>query len=478
MTFGTNTSRQSLTIPGDASQMVVNHLDVYKFDPLSSGPLASLPPSNSGSNELPTVHVIVNDPHDILPITVTRRDWAAILVTLLKVPELYVLYHFGARGVLLAMTVTWIYFFAAAVILQYMQLSRGYEKHAHTDVDVLAGNMPMLGRPAGQFRILLGAPGNFRHHILWKLTWLVGGVINTASLVICYFLLSSCPSRVVIAWTAFQVLWVLSRSIFFHVGSEKLIYPTPKARRWERLDSEMRQRTLELLMALSMYQTSVHPRASSSYAEDVVDLEVIQHLFSQCAYEEEFPVNMLHSRGPPMETTLTFRAIIGDTTLSSTSWFCGSSTTPHDLYDACVAFFDVYIPDPKDPRSKNVKLLAVPCVRPLCSMSHKSATLPPDIEQDGEEQVVVPRGGYNSDDWQECEWVYWIPCSDGRWLQVISSGRKILGKCRALLLTKDELTKRLGKNELSIDIVHIAQLEEAVSLSRIAAKLAFELFRK
>lgn len=234
----------------------------------------------------------------------------------------------------------------------------------------------------------------------------------------------------------------------------------------------LRLRALELLMALCMYQTHVHPRGSYSYVDDIFDTQVIRYLFNHCTPEDKFPLEKSST-----EVMLNFRGVIGDTTLSSVAWFCGSSVTPMDLYDACIAFFDV----PTSTGSTETRLIAVPCVRPLCSVARKVAHSP-DAERGSSvpsgDQIGVsalPKGGKNTG---VEEWVYWIPCADSRWLQIVSTHRTVLGKRQALILTADEVTQRLEKNDLDIDMVHVSALEAEAELSKLVAGQIRRLFRQ
>jgi hypothetical protein len=236
---------------------------------------------------------------------------------------------------------------------------------------------------------MLGFPGNFRQHILWKIIWTLGTVICALTLVMSYVLLTTRPPEVVYAWVGFQLFWVLCRSGFFHVAdsTSKIVCPTHQGQRWENLGPGLKERVLELLLALSKYQAHIHPRSSYSYSQDVMDLGVVQDLLTRYTLVDEYPLDLhqLDAFGNHPSTTrrvdLIFRAVMGDTFISGDSWFNGFKHTPMDLYDCCVVFLEIPIISSEPLKSgAATKLCAIPAVRPMSSVETVLESSPVDVE--------------------------------------------------------------------------------------------------
>ena len=440
------------------------------------------------------MYIFQRDPYYEGPIT--HGDWFGLSLTLSKGLELYVLYILDAGTLSWVSGLSWLYFFMSAALLQFMQLSRGYRRDFGTDgrLDIISGQLPSTRRPAGECRILLGTPSNFRNHVLWRVIWFFGAITCATSLVWCYILLSSCPPKAVYVWVGFQIFWLLCRSLFFHIaeGTSKHIYPVHRAQTWERLSRGLKKRVLELILTLCKYQTHVHPRGSYSYREDVMELDAMRDLLAQCTLMNAYPLD-LHSFPNPTPTTLqregtinlTFRALVGDTLLSSVAWFHGSKLTPMDLYDCCLVFLDVPIAPPSPSETApSTRLVAIPVVRSLgrTSKNHSDDAdiesgrdLPPEWEHD-EMRFSSPKGSPNAGI-DDVEWYYWIPCTDGRLIQVSSTKGMVLGAPRrGEVMTGEQVTGRLGTGELNISLETVDMVWEVIDMARSVVNMVVNLF--
>jgi hypothetical protein len=406
------------------------------------------------------------------------------LCTLGKVIELYVLYVLGAGLLTWVVGLNWFYFFISALVLQSMELSRGYRRDFETNnrCDILAGQLPSTRSPAGACKILLGLPGNFRRHIFWRIVWFFGIAVGSVSVVACYMLLSTAGPKAAYTWIGFQVFWLVCRSIFYHVSeaTSKDIYPNQKGQKWDNLSQSMRRRVLKLLTALSKYQTHVHPRGSYAYAEDVRSVDEVQDLLAQCTFMEEYPLEEFH---PVEKMTATIdikvHAMIGDTLMSSVAWFCGSKHTPIELYDTSILFLEVpsdYAGDEKQ------RLLAIPVVRVVSSIPSHNPQLQ-DVESVGrdtldEEMCFSSPKGSNNKGIHDIMWVTFIPCGGGRWIEAMAIDMKMLwGSPRSSkVMTNEELTERLESGYWNISLEKAEMVYDTLILSRKTAETVVELF--
>jgi hypothetical protein len=433
------------------------------------------------------------------------------LCTLGKVVELYVLYVLGAGLLTWVVGLNWFYFFISALVLQSMELSRGYRRDFETNgrCDILAGQLPSTRSPAGACKILLGLPGNFRRHILWKIVWFFGIAVCSVSVIASYLLLSTAGPRAAYTWIGFQVFWLVCRSIFYHVSeaTSKDIYPAQKGQKWDNLSQSMRRRVLNLLMVLSKYQIHVQPRRSYSYTEDVGSVDKARDLLARCTFTEEYPLDLLHptdekttaatSRStstdnsssstfyPPMvgkrTVDIKVQAMIGDTLMSSAAWFSGSKHTPMELYDTSIIFIDV----PARSASEKSRLIAVPAVRVLGATPAEtlSRPRPTDVETVGRDMLdeeirfTSPKGSGNLGV-DDVMWVMFIPCGRGRWIEATSVGLKVLGgpPRRASVLTDEELTQRLDSGYWNVSLEKAEMVYDTLVLSRKTGEMVVHLF--
>jgi hypothetical protein len=65
-------------------------------------------------------------------------------------------------------------------------------------------------------------------------------------------------------------------------------------------------------------------------------------------------------------------------------------------------------------------------------------------------------------------WVYWIPCTGNRWLQLASEGEemRILGTCKVEVMTDEEVTARIDHPDINIGFRSVQDVKDALAFSR------------
>ena len=454
--------------------------DIYAFDQFTANALDPAIPFYPGSDNLPHVYIFRQDP--LHKGFVTSRDWIGLSLTLSKIIELGVLHFLGAGSLWWATGLIWFYFFTSAVVLQFMELSWGYFDVVGKD-DVLAGGFPSMRRPAGPCKILLGIPGNYRHHILWKVVWVFGIPVCGTGLVLCYVLLNSCTAKLVCVWLVFQILWLFCRSIFYHVALNRSRdeYHTQNMFNWEQLSYPLKMRVLDLLVALSKYQMHVHPRGSYSYREDVNSVENACDVLTRCILLFEFPLDNIPRISTGGTLNVSIHAVMGDTFLSSVAWFCGSKCTPMDLYDCCIIFLE--ISDHARPTTEKPRPLAVPAVRVLGYRNPRNFS-PSDIDdvesrRQNSPEMDIPfstsKGSHNRGI-QDMAWYFFIPCQGNMWIQLGLIPMKVLTSTTGKFMTGEDVTAKLQSGDWGVSLENVEMVRDALLTSRLVTDMVVDLF--
>ena len=383
-------------------------------------------------------------------------------MSIIKITESIALWEYGATQLYWITGFNWLFFFLSAIILQILGQSREYNDYASVgQTDLLAGKLPTPQMDGEDCRILLGIPKNVRLGLAWRIIWAVGCLLCCASLLATYVLLGKESAMIVYIWTGFQVLWLVLRSVFFYVAEETddLQVAVAPAIVGMNTPPEYRFRLLGLAAALSKYQMLVHPRGPHCYKEDLQLPMEIRHTLraGNCMLQPSFPAAALTEDGGEIEISI--HAVIGDTLLSSAARFHGCSLTGMDLYDSCLivlyAAGQTYI---------------IPSARVLSGPPQDS--LPKDVESGGV-ATFVPRGGSN--DGQNICWWHWIPCTDGRWLQLLSDNMQTVGKRKATVYDGATITRKLLVGDLFISLTDISEIEDVVKKSNIASQYLCEM---
>ena len=367
------------------------------------------------------------------------------MASFVKVLELSILWKHNAVNLVFISACCWGFFLLSSMLLQVLGLSREYSDGKNERViDLVAGQLPTPIKAGGSHKILLGAPQNVRHNSLWKITWGCGSIVSTAAVVATYTFLGKQDSSVFAMWTGFQFAWLALRSVFFHLGegTDRVFHhPILIKHEWEGLSMELRTRVRRLIATLSKHQMHVHPRGIYCYEED------LQRLDTRYDMEAYYP--LLPGDIDSGSCEIDVIAIIGDTLLSSACWMFGSKLSGLDLYDSCVLILHV--------RGSNI---AIPAARVL---TDRAAAPKPDVEA-GIGPLFPLRG--NSNTGRDIYWMYWIPCGEGKWLQVQTTDMKFLGVRSAEVRSDAQVTQKLAKGELLVSLSEVNHVKEIVQHSR------------
>jgi hypothetical protein len=361
-----------------------------------------------------------------------KADWKGLGISALKTLEVVAMWRVQGDLIWCVAGLPWFYFFICAGLLHQQRLSRGYINDTnHIATDVIAGQLPVPSRAGNERKVILGVPQDFRRSSLWKAVWACGSIVCTASLITLYVLVATQESIAIYIWLGFQLFWLLLRSIYFHFSqvSRKGAYHSLIQGDLHSIDSTTRKRVLNLILALSQYQIHNHPRGFYSYEDELLAWESTEAISSwiQDHFRPYFDTRMV-KHGDHKSKEVNFVSVIGDTYLSSAAWLHGSKLTGIDLYDSCIAII-----------SYTGTLFAIPSARVLGGLARNKI----DVEKAGLPQHP-PKGSSN---WgpDAVQWIYWIPCSDGRWLETRTEDMKIIGRREFELLTDSDITRRLSK---------------------------------
>ena len=432
--------------------------DVYVFDQLTAHALNSLPPPQSTG--VPRVHVFLPLPNERAPVT--KRDWLALFLSLIKLVEVYILWALQAPILGLVSAMPWFYFFLAGTIINHHISGQTRKEFRRGRMDILAGQLPTTIKAGGTHQILLGVPQAYRQGSRWKVTWTLGSVICIAALVLCYLAVRRSQS-VAPFWLAFQGLWLLLRTAYFYFAKEldAQFHMISASEEWKSLTYDLKTRVRLLAVGLSWSLKHSHPRGSYTYTGDLLSLREIQRVLpvSPDDLHHHFPLDATISTNTSLELSLV--GAIGDTTLTAVAWLGGSPLSGMDLYDCCLLFI----------AWQGDQILRIPAMRVLASLT--PYVNPQSDEEKRMELLAIPKGSPN---WgmEDVKWVYWVPCEDGRWLQFESFDAIIEGKRKGRVMTSDQLAANLAEKTLGISLTKMEQVEQTVVISKGASKLLVE----
>lgn len=421
-------------------------VDIHIFDRFTSGPLNSV--LNSPEGALPVVYTFIRDP---TYRTVKRGDWVGLSLSALKGLEMYALWRLGTTQLYWVTAMPGLYFLLAAVVLQTMRATRGYVKDAETEIDALVGDLPTAKVPGGATKkILLCMPENFRRSNLWRAIWSVGAVVCVSSLLATYILLSKEDANTFFTWLGFQILWLAARLVIYHVieGADHLQFPALFGQEWQDLPEGQKARALHLLWALAGYQAHMHPRGSYSYVEDQQSVDKVDSLLSV------FRGNYLRAVPALPSTchlvTVGMHGVLGDTVLSSATWLVSSSLGGMDVYDSVIVVLEI-----------SGAVVAVPGVRVLSGTVlqaeiAKAIADPEMVQSRFMHTKGLPNAGTG------IFWAYWIPCNDGRWLQLQTENMKVLGRRQAMVVTDTQVSLRLDDSDMNVSFTSVDDVKAAL----------------
>lgn len=385
------------------------------------------------------------------------RDWSWLLLSLVKLIEVFTLRKVGSQGVWAWTMAGWAHAFVAAVLLQVTGLGRDspFKRTRH----LVAGILPSPLRMGEQGKIVLGIPANIRRHTLWRIMLAVGIAVNLAGLLGTFIRLDGEPTEALYFWIGFQILWLVMRTIvyYFAAGGTAIQQGIMLCRRWNEAPPEDRQQVLLLLNELASHQASTHPRGFHAYLFDCMSFEQLRQLFVRVDWT-------LSPKLPPFSAeirldSIAVHAVTGDPIIRSAVWQQGVGLDNSELYDACITFVDLSC------GAKQGYLMAVPCVRVYsCHCGSKG----------GHDR------GNSHPDCGNIEWWHFFPvdiqnCIGPRWL--VAHGKKGVGTLEAEILDEGELDRRLFTGWWKIGITGIRVLRKTWEVSVQAAEITLSFTR-
>ena len=383
-----------------------------------------------------------------------KSDMIGLTLSLLKLAEVYSLYRLKAFVLCWTTGGAWALFllWGLVVFVRNWLLRRRQDDQYRTQIDLLTGQLPTALTPGRERLIILGLPKNPKHHVSWKLMWLLGATVLPCQVLMYYFLIGRLRPRVFYVWGAFQLSWLLARMAFFHFGSNfdqvgphgALIKADLKG-----LNTTLRARIHHLASSLSIHLVSIHPRGYWCYEEDVKAVPELEFA------TDHYPTPPVHES----QVRVHISAVIGDNLLNSICWTSGLAPelAGLPLYDSCIVQCTV-----------GEKLVSIPAARVL-SVGRSKHPEDPEVAR---KAFFPAKGGPNLG--QDIIWNYWIPCGDGLWLEMQTENMQILGDRVARVLTADQLTQRLQRGELFVNVQSVKEVKETVRTSSKALQVLLD----
>lgn len=316
--------------------------------------------------------------------------------------------------------------------------------------------------PRQRWEILLGVPLNPRRGVTWRVIWAIGSFVAVGSLVSIYLLLGKQTQRYVYIWAGFQSLWLVCRSIFYHLATETddLTHMISRVTSTHR-PPKFKARMLGIVVALSKHQILVHPRSSLRgpwcYLEDMDTMPKIQQILESSAWDiVEFPLDSTHlNLSAPVEIEIL--GIISDTVLSSVAWIHGSKLTPMDLYDSIILQVKI-----------GSKIRLVPGARALSRVAAS------DLELSNLEAPAAPAMLENgsTNDSTYISWAVWITLAKDQWFHLYTPAEdiKLLGKRSLTLMSRVDVTSLLAAGDLGISLTTADDVQSVITNTMVAGE--------
>ncbi|KAF8910513.1 hypothetical protein CPB84DRAFT_1763853 [Gymnopilus junonius] len=472
--------------------------DIYAFDNDTSIMLSEINPTFRNS----PLAIHTHYPYPSYHAHSFRFQLIVLLLSLLKISEIYTLLRLQHGGTLFGLLAGAPFVFSlfsglCLEIADILASRRPVEVDGH--LDILAASSLLTTKRVG------GPRKNPRSGPWWKFFWIMTGTLQVLFLVKSYFLLVQQSASFVLIWTGFQLFWAVLRILIFKsditdASQSHIMDGRPmQESKLESLPLVMKLRVANLVLALGSYQAHVHPRKLDAYLDDSFSTSQIARLLAPGNISEVYTVprstqDVLQApfyagatsaitekakfASTGRTTIVNILAVIGDTALSSAAWVLGNPKydySPMELYDCCVVVFEVLIPSSiqeKHAYEPKRRIVAVPSARVYSARSAVDVATS-RAQQDTLEPLFIPRGAGAQDSAEEKEWLYWIPCDTGEWLQIRSpsSGSKagsVLGQQTVEVLGDDAVSRVLGAGNLNISLKDAKEVTEIVAISRRA----------
>lgn len=427
------------------------HYCTYAYDRTASIILSLIPTPKSGE-QLRIHHFHVDTGPSQRS---TRSTWELITLSAsaIKLLESYALFRLGSSRLWFLTALPWCYGLVAAIVLHVLNLSQ--KALSLSQMDLIAGELPSPLLPGGVGKLVLNLPINIRRHPTWKVALGTGALVNTASLLWIFVILRSQPEQVVYVWVAFQVVWMLLRTVVYTVAAAESQHDgIIISESWDIASIRSRRRAVLLMMGLSKQLTTIHPRGLQSYQHDIHDAATAGKLLSQVNYTLlcELPTTSVAA-----SMTVDIIGVIGDTVFRTMTWVAGTLDAV-ELYDSVLVFI-----------ACGDAICAVPSVRVLAGR--------PTMDPECSISSFAPRGtsAIGAPAW----WVYWIPMQGhgGSQYWVHVEAEVVCGKMEGRILSSVDLHRMLQRGCWNIDCASVDEVMISLEVSRKAAAIVLNMFR-
>ena len=404
----------------------------------------------------------------------------ALLASLAKVVEGLTLYYFAGTLTLSIVTlIPWAYFFLVACIIELREIIVARRSPVFDgEIDIIVGQFPsmtQLAESPPQSWVVIGAPRNPRKTIWWKAAWALGALICPLVTGFTYLSLAKQTNEIVMLWLMFQGFWLLGRMLVHHYAEspkEAIVHRLLYKRPWESLPGVFRERVVNLMVALSKYMVSVHPRQEHAYRDHASTPLELRRIIIETPTMLNYPLSepLKPSNYNRSQVDIEIHSIIGDPTLISAVWLANiPGLTFESMYDTCILCL-------KFPLSGVTSQYAtIPCVRFLAGVP-ASEPLAFDEETNQPHDSVprfYPKGRLHD---FSSTWWYLIPAGERNWLVIRQDILSpFLGKHSAEVMSDEHVTAILSRGHLLISITHVSDVKSALENSRKARDTLTEI---
>jgi hypothetical protein len=412
------------------------------------------------------------------PFYPPHNPWFQILVLLLslvKVGEGFLLYRFaGTLGIVTL--IPWAYFFLVACIIELREIIvAGRPQVLDGEIDIIVGPFPSILQSPRRSWIVIGAPRNPRKTIWWKAAWILGALICPFVTGFTYLSLAQQTNEIVMLWLMFQALWLVGRMLVHHYAQslkEAILHRLLFKRSWASLSDTFRERVVILMVALSKYIISVHPRQEHAYEDNASTPSELRRIIIETPTMLNYPLNepLKPSNYNWPQVNIEIHSVIGDPTLISATWLANiPGLTFENMYHTCILSL-------KLPLLGAISQCAtIPCVRFLAGVAASEPLLFDEETNQPLDSVpqFYPKGRLHE---LPCSWWYLIPAGERRWLVIRQDVLSpVLGNHSAEVMSDDRVTAILSRGNLSIDIAHVDDVKSTLENSRKARETLIKI---
>jgi len=424
----------------------------------------------------PTPDVYLYSANSFYP---SHNPWFQIpvlLLSLAKVGEGLVLWRL-AGNIGIVTLIPWAYFFLLACIIETHEMIVARRPPVlDGKIDIIVGQFPSLTQLAESPQrswVVIGAPRNPRKTMWWKAAWALGALICTFVTGFTYLSLAQQTNEIVMLWLMFQAFWFLGR-ILVHSAESPRQAMAPRLlykRSWETLSDTFRDRVINLMVALSKYMISVHPRQEQAYRDYASTPSELRRIIIETPTMLNYPLSesLKSYNYNTSQVDIEIQSIIGDPTLISAVWLANiPGLTFENMYDTCILSL-------KLPLGATSQYATIPCVRFLAGISVSEPLLFDEETNQPLDSVpqFFPKGRLH--DFPRTWW-YLIPAGERSWLVIMHDVLgPVLGKHSAQVMSDERVTTILSRGNLLISIGHISDVKFALENSRKARETLAEI---